>query len=288
MPEDNHPWRKQVQERIEEYLIALLGGPAANSLDDLTEEIARNARVARMWKVLRELPGPYRIVVEVLELKKPFYPVRYPELFPDWPKGRRKGLLQLLNVAPRTLEDWHAKALDQMAEALGLKETSLPRAKPRVRKSEEEMAQRRADCHATSRSSWWRQVEDTLWQIGYYGFRIKSHEYTAHVAAARTPRSFTAPDGRVVPLAVSLPPDPRQERDRAFALVRDVLITPQSRNLIGDRYWDPEFNQTDHPDIPVKVYMKRLDIGRTRYYQLWTEAMRKIAAYWGIPIEEDN
>lgn len=139
MPEDKHPWRKEVQERIEEYLIFVLRPheplETTGFLDELTAEIAQTGRAAQLRKALRELTDEYRTVVEVLDFKKPHYATRYPSLFPNWPRGRRKGLQQLLKVAPSTLEDWYAKALDQMAESMGLKEASAHRGHPRVRKA---------------------------------------------------------------------------------------------------------------------------------------------------------
>ncbi len=291
---DKYPWRKQVQERIEEYLIFILSPhkplETMGSLDELTAEIERGGHAAQLRRALRELSDEYRTVVEVLDFKRSDYANRYPRIFPNWPRGRRKGLQQLLKIAPSTLEDWYAKAHDQMADSLGLKEPGDHHAHPRVRKalSDETKARRQAERQEASKPDWWLEVEEHLGEIGFFGFRIKTEQYAARVATAQKRATILGHNGQSVTLAAAMPPDPRQKREEALALVHDVLTDEQSKNLIADRYWDPNVNQTDHPHVTVATYAQRLGLGRTQYYKLWNRAMEKLAAYWSIPIEEDS
>ncbi len=282
---DKYPWRKQVQALLEEYHLPIRVRGYVSSLTIDQRNAIDNA--------IDALPYEYQQVVKVLDCKYTSILWLREDIFPKWPRNLRQGLQKMLNVSLRTVDDWHTKALDQIAEALQLKETMPTHPQPRGSKETDEEYRH----HRWPRPRWWDRAEADLEWIGQYGFYITHQEYDAIVRAAskrainakRRNRSMAGE-----PLAILmteepfLPPNPKDLRAKAQALVQAVLTDTQMRNLILDRYWDRQVNHAQHPHLSVNFYAERLGIGRTRYYEIWTQAMKKIATYWNIPIENDE
>lgn len=285
MSEDKYPWRKQVQALLEEYELPIR---VRGYVSPLTTE-----RCNAIWHAIQDLPYEYQKVVKVLDCKDESILWLRTDVFPKWPRSLRQGLQKMLNVPLRTVDDWHAKALDQIAEALQLKATEPSHSHPRrPKRTDDEYREPR-----WPRPQWWDRAEFQLEMIGKYGFYINRQEYEAIVRSEHERAKNAKRWNRLVagePYAILmteelyLPPNPKEERAKAQALVQAVLTDTQMRDLILDRYWDPQVNRAQHPRLSVKFYSGRLSIGRTQYYKVWTQAMEKIAAYWGIPIEEDG
>ena len=288
---DAYPWRKQVQRLLEEY-----GLPARIRM---YESSLSSKQTTAIRKAIEALPWEYREVVTVLDCSSPSFPQLYPDIFPHWPRGRRKRLLDYFQyvhhspVSLRTIDGWHAAALDHIATSLQLKDgddAGMSHVTPRSR--EEKYREGR-----WPRPGWWDSVEWRLEFIGRYAFYIKEKTYHDEVQNAYRQCERNRHWNRLAagtPFAIllderlRLPLSPLEARTRAQDLVQNVLMDPTIKQLILERYWDPQVNYHEHPKFPVPFYAKRLGVGRTRYYQLWTEGMQKIATYWKIPIGNEK
>lgn len=283
------PWRKTVQTLLAGY------GSRLADWDPLSPTQRESIRQA-----LDALPEKYRTILSVLDCQDAQFPVRYHSAFPQYPRGLRTGLQRFLNVSLRTIDDWHAKALDQMAELLDLKPAEAHHAMPRSH--DDDKGRRYGRC---PKSDWWDSVDFRLCEIGRYAFLMSQATYDAEVQQAWAKshdahywNRYEFQLAQSLPYSLRglllfsekplLPPDRHEMLRKSQELVANVLTTPRIRDLILDRYWDRTVNHAEHPTLSVAFYARRLRIGRTRYYQLWDEAMHKIANYWGIPIEEDD
>lgn len=297
-----HEWRAEVKELLRLYYFPQGEAEGLPPTACLTRGVLR-----KLNEALFTLPKQYRVVLAVLEGEtfpsawggpKAWDPPSDMKHFPHWPKGRHKGLESHFRVSPRTIDDWHANALDQVAESLGLKDVAAYRSTPRRETQEPEYRPGR-----WPRPEWRDRVEERLERIGRYGFCISECDYALELRDAHHRiQTNHAQDrlmelGRGLPFFIDVPPvpdelyyppDPNQQRADANALVHDVLTDPRLRNLILDRYWDRNCNHRTHPKNSVDFYAERLKVGRTRYYQLWNEALHTIAEYWQIPQEEDG
>ncbi len=250
MPENKYPWRKQVQALLEEYALPIRG-----YVSPLTPE-QRNA----IWHAIQNLPYEYQKVVNVLDCKDERISWLHPDAFPKGPRSLRQGLTKILNVSLRTVDDWHATALDEIANSLGLTERDAVRPMPKPRSPEDKERKRiEAEIKRNQfRPSWWDSVEERLTRIGRYGFFITKQEYEHEVQLAirwsKKTSFIMSPQGDI-PLdnRLILPPNPKEQREKA-RMVLETLTNKRSRILIMDRYWDREFNQRQHPNIPVRVY----------------------------------
>ncbi len=274
---DKHPWRKQVKERIEEFLISRL--PREEALD-----MGTASRTGRLWKAHHDLRTEYRIVVGILDFNSPKFAGSYEYLFSDWPKGRRQALQQMWGISDRALDDWHNKALDEMAESLGLKVPSGIRTKPRARKPEGWRETQRAMRGTTKARGWRQEAEDTLILLGHTLLMDPMRAPTNEASAAHLPAKHWAGAERGGASQSERRGAQQDAQADVHELVRDVLTNPQLHKLIRDRYWDRDVNHEHHPEISVEAYAQRLGVRRRRYYQLWDKALRLLAAYWEIPM----